>query len=111
MKISNTPPGPNRPGSTPGAEKPSQKGVGFRVSPEKVSSSPLSQITARYKSEDLKNTAKTETLIRESLQAIVREQPVASRLPEEHLDKLVDFLQADPSVRSRITSYLEKILS
>jgi hypothetical protein len=111
MKISNTPPGPNRPGPTDGPERTSSKGAEFRVPPETSSAGAFSGIRSRYASADLRDATKAEAAIRESLEAILREQPVASRLPEEHRQKLLDFMQADPSVRSKITSYLEKILS
>jgi hypothetical protein len=111
MKISDSSANPLRP--TPAAEKtkPASAGAEFRVSSEKASAAALSGISARYSSADLQKADRADAAIRESLQVILGEDAVASRLPEEHREKLLDFLQADPLVRAKVTSYLQSILS
>lgn len=111
MKITNQPPGaPLRPD---GGEqrKPAAADKAFSIGAEKASASVLEDIRSRYKAADLDDPSRAETAVNESLQALVASQPVGSRMDAEQRSKLVDYLQADPIVRSKIDALLRKTLA
>ena len=111
MKISNNNPGGIRPASPNDATaKAKPAGAEFSVS-DKSSTSALNGISSRYKASDLQDAGKTDAAIRDSLRAILSEQPIASGMAPGHLEKLLDFMQSDPTIRAKITSYLQKTLS
>ncbi len=98
MKISNNNPGairPSSPGDPPGKGA-AATGAGFSVAPERASAGALSGVASRYTAADLQDAGKADAAVRDSLRALVSEQPVAGGLGARASGKTIGFHAGRP---------------
>jgi hypothetical protein len=119
MGIDNIkPPGGPGPFADPSAGASSAPGSGFAEARDKLQATGTGQpipstlaAASQFRRTALENPAEREAMVRACVSELIDSgQSVTGPLSDTQKEFLVDFLSADPLLRSQIETYLEKVL-